>query len=126
MNVVLAIRHADSRLALELLLSEEPGVCIVGTASETEGLLALTQTANPDLAVVEWTLPGKPMPAVLTKAQALTNKLAFLILGQDPSQKQSVLDAGAHAFVLIGDPPEQLLTTLRQVRISLHIRHNPK
>lgn len=126
MNVVLAIRHADSRLALELLLSEEPGVCIVGTASETAGLLALTQTANPDLAVVEWSLPGRPMIDVLSEAGARTNKLAFLVLGQDSSQRQSVLDAGAHAFVLIGDPPEQLLTTLRQVRLSLHIRHNPK
>lgn len=126
MNVVLAIRHADARLALELLLSEEPGVSIVGAASETAGLLALTQTACPDLVVVEWRLPGQPMADVLGELEILTNKLTFLVLGQDSGQKAAALAAGAHAFVLIGDPPEQFLTAVRQLRVSLYIRHNSK
>ena len=60
MNVVLAVRQAHARLALELLLNEEPGVMVVGTASETEGLLALTWIAHPDLVVLEWGLDGRP------------------------------------------------------------------
>src|SRR5262245_61054684 len=122
MNVVLAIRHADVRLALELLLSEEPGVSIVGAASETAGLLALIQTAHPDLVVVEWTLPGRPALDILTSARTRPGKLRFLVLGQDAREKQSVLDAGGHAFVLIGDPPEHLLAAVRQVRVSLYYR----
>jgi DNA-binding NarL/FixJ family response regulator len=121
MNVVLAIRQTDARLALELLLSEEPGVSIVGAASETAGLLALTQTALPDLVVVEWTLPGRSLLDVLPEAQTLTDKLRFLVVGQDADEKQSALDAGAHAFVLIGDPPEHLLAAVRQVRIALYV-----
>lgn len=120
MNVVLAIRHADARLALELLLSEEPGISIVGEASETAGLLALIQTAHPDLVVVEWALPGRPTLEVLAEAHTLTGKVRFLVLGQDPSEKQFALAAGGHAFVLIGDPPEHLLAAVRQARISLY------
>ena len=126
MNVVLAIRQADARLALELLLSEEPGVRIVGAASETGGLLALIQTARPDLVVVEWALPGQPTWHVLTEAQMLIDRLTFLVLGQELSQKQHALDAGAQGFVLIGDPPEQFLTAVRQMRGVLYIRHNSR
>jgi DNA-binding NarL/FixJ family response regulator len=120
MNVVLAIRQADARLALELLLSEEPGVSIVGEASETAGLLALIQTTHPDLVVMEWALPGRPILDVLIEAQTLAGKLRFLVLGRNPSEKQPTLDAGGNAFVLIGDPPEHLLAALRQVRVALY------
>ena len=37
MKIVLAVRQAHIRLALELVLSEEPGVTVVGEASEAEG-----------------------------------------------------------------------------------------
>lgn len=119
MNILLATRHTDARLALELLLSEEPGICIVGTASEPEGLLALIRTTQPDLVVLDWSLPGRPAPTILAEAQRVASQLRFLVLGQDGGMRQRALDVGAHAFVLIGDPPEQLLAALRQVRASL-------
>ncbi len=119
MNVVLAVRQALARLALELLLSEEPGVTVVGTASETEGLLALIRTARPDLVLVEWGLPGRPAPDVLAETQALARPIRFLVLGRDPHLKQPALQAGACAFVLVGDPPELLLAAVRQVRAAL-------
>jgi SARP family transcriptional regulator, regulator of embCAB operon len=116
MNVVLAVRQAHARLALELVLCEEPGVTVVGMASETEGLLALTQTARPDLVVLEWGLPGRPTAAVITDAHAHAGQLRFLVLGRDPALRQFALTAGAYAFVLVGDPPELLLAALRQSR----------
>ena len=119
MNVVLAMRHAQARLALELALSVEPGVTIVGEASETEGLLALARTARPDLVVLEWGLPGRPAPDVLAEAHALAQLLRFVVLGRDLRLKQPALRAGACAFVLVGDPPELLLAAVRQARVAL-------
>lgn len=118
MNILLAIRQANVRLALELLLSEEPGICIVGMASETEGLLALIHTASPDLVVADWSLLSRPATHVLAEACTMTRQVRFLVLGHDSGMRQQALDAGAHAFVLVGDPPEQLLAALRQVRTS--------
>lgn len=119
MNVVLAVRQAHTRLALELVLCEEPGVTVVGTASESEGLLALMQTARPDLVVLEWGLPGRPAETLLEAARAGAGQVCFLVLGHDPAMRQSALTAGAWAVVLIGDPPELLLAALRQVRVAL-------
>ena len=119
MNVVLAVRQAHARLALELALSEEPGVTIVGTASETEGMLALARTARPDLLVLEWGLPGRPAEAALADARACAAPLWILALGRDAARKPAALRAGACAFVLIGDPAEHLLAAVRQVRAAL-------
>lgn len=119
MNVVLALRHAQARLALELALSVEPGVTVVGAASETEGALALAYTTHPDLVLLEWGLPGRPAPEVLATARALARPLRVLVLGCDLYLRQPALQAGACAFVLVGDPPELLLTAVREVRMSM-------
>lgn len=121
MNVVLAMRQAQARLALELALSVEPGVTVVGEASETEGLLALARTARPDLVLLEWGLPGRPVPHVLAEAQRLAQPLRFLVLGCDLHLRQPALQAGACAFVLVGDPPELLLTAVREVRMAIRV-----
>ena len=49
MDIVLASQEYDLRLALEMLFREEPGAAVVGTASESEGLLALIQSTRPNL-----------------------------------------------------------------------------
>ncbi|HEU4324276.1 MAG TPA: hypothetical protein VFS21_14080 [Roseiflexaceae bacterium] len=118
MNIVLAVCQAHTRLALELVLSAEPGVAVVGMASETEGLLALIHTAHPDLVVLEWGLSGRATGAVLAEGRALASRCRFLVLGRDLWQQQPALMAGACAFVLIGDPPELLLAALRQARVA--------
>jgi DNA-binding NarL/FixJ family response regulator len=119
MNVVLAVRRARARLAMEIALSAEPGVTVVGTASETEGALALARTARPDLVLLEWELPGRPAPEVLAERQVLACPPRFLVLGGDQKLKQPALQAGACAFVLVGDPPELLLAAVRQARAAL-------
>jgi DNA-binding NarL/FixJ family response regulator len=118
MNVVLGVRRAALHLALVLILSDEPGVTVVGVASESEGVLALARTAQPDLVLLEWELPGRPAPEVLAEARALARPVRLLVLGSEPGLRQPALEAGACAFVLIGDPPELLLAALRQVRLT--------
>lgn len=118
MNIVLAVGTAPLRLALDVILSQEPGVTVVGMACETEGLLALMRTARPDLVLLEWDLSGRPTEAVLAATHVLPHQLRILVLGRDPALRPAALMAGACAFVLVGDPPEILLAALRQVRAT--------
>ncbi len=120
MHVLLATEQADLRISLELLLDQEPGVNIIGSASETEGLLALIRSAQPDIVILEWDLPGRPMNDILAAAHRLGHPAKFIVLGKQPKQKEQALQAGAAAFVEKGGPPEQLLAAFRQVRS--HIR----
>ena len=116
MDVVLASAQSDLKLALEMLLREEPGIIIVGTATETEGLLALIQAIHPDQVFLDWDLPGRSCSEVLATAQSANCKPTIIVLGKDAIAKQSALAAGADAFVLKGEPPEQLLAAIRMTR----------
>ena len=51
LDVLLAVRQADLRLAIDLFLREEPGLTVVGVACETEGLIALLRTFMHDLSL---------------------------------------------------------------------------
>jgi len=115
MDIVLASQEYDLRLALELLLREEPGAYVVGTASSTQGLLGLIQSACPDLVLLDWDLPGLPSIEVLAEVSSADCRPKIIVLGKDPEARPVALAAGADAFVVKGEPPEQLLIAFRQV-----------
>ena len=58
MRLLLAAAQPNLRLSLELFLSEQPGVEIVGSASESAGLVALIHTTDPDMILTDWDLPA--------------------------------------------------------------------
>jgi DNA-binding NarL/FixJ family response regulator len=115
-DVVLASTQLDLRLALEILLREEPGTDIVGTASAAAGLRALLQAARPELLLLDWDLPGHPPASLLAEARVLDPPPSGIVLGREQEVKPAALAAGSDAFFLRGDPPAKLLATVRQVR----------
>lgn len=116
MDILLASMQLDLRVALEILLREEPGTDVVGTASDAASLRALLQACRPDLVLLDWDLPGHPAASLLVEAKSLDPRPQVIVLGRDLDLKQTVLAAGADAFVLKGDPPGLLLTAIRQAR----------
>lgn len=116
MRLVLAAGQLNFRLALELLLSEQPGVDIVGTASECAGLSALVQTTKPDLILAEWDLPGISLPKIIGEADSLQPPPMIMILINENSSYQTALQAGANAVVLKGISPDVLLAAFNKFR----------
>lgn len=118
MRIVLATGDTDLRLSLELLLSEEPGIKIVGGASDTEGFLALIKSTCPDLAMLDWDLPGRPVEEVLNQTKLLKDRPKLIILGRHPGMKEKALQVGADAYVDTGDKPEKLIYTFRDIHFK--------
>lgn len=115
MDIVLASQEYDLRLALELLLREEPGAYVVGTVSHADALQALIQATNPDLVLLDWDLPGQPLAEVLAQVKSADYIPKIIVLSKDAEARGAAVAAGADAFVIKGDPPKQLLVAFRQV-----------
>jgi DNA-binding NarL/FixJ family response regulator len=115
MRIVLATGDTDLRLSIELLLSEEPGVKILGGASDTEGFLALVESTCPDLVLLDWDLPGRPVEEVLGQTKLFQVQPKLIVLGRHPGSKEEALGAGADAYVDKGDPPEKLLAAFKHL-----------
>jgi len=136
MRVFLADDQAKVRSALRLLLEQEPGLSVVGEATEAEGLLVQVQRIQPDLVLLDWELPdlratdpSTPSTGSGTSSgQRLLSALhspgchlKVIVLSGHLEACEEALAAGADAFVSKGDPPERLLATLRTVGVTSEI-----
>ena len=119
MRILLATEDGDLRLSIELLLSQEPAVRVVGVASEADGLVALIASTRPDLVILDWDLPGRPLAKPMACTQTDGHSIHFLVLGKEAAMKASALHAGADAFVVKGNPPEELINAFRMTRQSI-------
>lgn len=122
MRILLADDQARVRSALRLLLEQEPGLCVVGEAAETEEILAQIQATRPDLMLLDWELPGLALASSIRSGKQLLSvlhghcpDLRVIALSGQLEARQAALAAGADAFVSKGDPPERLLATLRKL-----------
>jgi DNA-binding NarL/FixJ family response regulator len=113
MRVLLADHNSQVRWALRTAIREEPGLIVVGEATEAEALLSQAQALRPDLILLEWELPGQPMEEVLSTLRASSNGCQVIILSRQPECETAALAAGADAFISKAAAPEELLTALR-------------
>lgn len=117
MNVLLAIYWRDLRLAIDLFLREEPGINVIGVANETESLLALLKTTHPHVVLLSWDLPGRTIPEVLSTIHTAPAPPRIIVLGNNESEKDTALAAGADAFLVKGKPPQHLAATIREMNL---------
>ena len=112
LRIVLAIKDTDLQISLEMLLSQDPGIEVVGTASDAKGFLALLHTVRPNQVILDCDFIGHPLDEMITEIKSLESKPKLLLLGKEHELKSSVLKAGADAYVVKGNPPEEIISEL--------------
>lgn len=113
MRVLLADDQPEVRSALRLLLEQEPGLTVVAEVAEALELSALVKETCPDMVLLDWELPGQPSADILLTLRSFCPSMTVVVLSVRPEARSAALLAGADAFVSKGDPPEQLLVTVR-------------
>ncbi len=113
MRVLLADHHSQVRWALRTAIKEEPGLVVVGEALGSQSLLSQARALRPDLILLEWELPGRPMEELLSTLHALNDGCQVIILSRQPECETAALEAGADAFISKAAAPEELLIALR-------------
>ena len=115
MRIILAAREADLRLASQLLLTEEPNVDVVGTASTVSGILALLKTYRVDIVVLDSTLSSKETSEWITKIKNSKSKPKIILLSHTDLSPQTISEMGVDAFVSKMEPPERLVSAFRRL-----------
>lgn len=119
-NVIIAVRDADLRLSLDLLLRDEPYLNVVGTSTTPESTLGLIEAESPALILLEWGICDHPIENVLKDIKNSDLGSKVILLGNRADQKQLARHYGADAFLLIGGAPESLRSTIHDL-ISIEI-----
>ena len=114
MRIILADHHPQALWALKTTLQEKSKFEVTGEAKDAEHLLGLVVQNPPDLVLVDWELPGKPIEDLITELHGCKTKPAVIVMGSQPEYGRMLLKAGADAFISKGDQPDWLLETLQK------------
>ena len=116
MRILLADDRVKVRSALQLLLEQEPDVEVVGEAGDDSGLLLLAEKETPDVIMLDWELPGRPVAALLAEVGHLLPAVKVVAMSVLPEARRAAHEAGVAAFVSKNAPSEELLAVLNALR----------
>lgn len=116
-RVVLVDDHEIVRAGLRSLLSKEPDIHIIGVAETPDEGLRLIQELRPDVAVVDYSLPGMTGTTLCEAIVKRHPEVSVIILTtylDDHVVRQSIR-AGAKAFVYKDVEAKDLMRAIRAV-----------
>lgn len=79
-RLLIAVHTREVKAGLFLSLNGHPSATIVATATTTAELVSYCRSFEPDVAIVEDRLPGRPMYETLLEAQDASPKSRFLLI----------------------------------------------
>ncbi len=116
-RVLLADDHVVVREGLKALIGGHPGFEVVGEAADGPTAVALTAELDPDVVVVDVSMPGlngAEVTAVLRQAKP-DRKVIALTVHEDRGYLRALLEAGAAGYVLKRAAADELVQAIRAV-----------
>lgn len=116
-RIVLADDHALVLEGLRALLTAEPDLHVVATATDGERLLEAVKRFNPDIAIMDLQMPYMDGLTCLRhiRAEGLPVRVLIISAFGDAQSLRSAVEGGADGFALKTDSPEMTLAAIRQV-----------
>ncbi len=116
-RTLIADDHTVVRQGLRKILTENVDIEVVGEASSAEEALALIQTTNADVLILDISMPGKSGLDVLKDIKHHRPKLSVLLLSMHPEMQFAVraLRSGGSGYLTKDAPPEELVRAIRKV-----------
>ena len=116
-RIVLADDHALVLEGLRALLSAEPDLRVVATATDGERLLEAVRRFTPDVVAMDLQMPFMDGLTCLhhIRAEGLPVRVLVISAFGDSQSLRAAVEGGADGFALKTDSPEMTLAAIRQV-----------
>lgn len=116
-RVVLAEDHAMVRAGLERLLGDMPGIEVVGVACDGREAVELVAATDPDVALLDITMPGMSGLAALARIAVDQPRVRVIMLSMHDNEEYvgHALRAGAAGYLLKDADPMELEFAIRSV-----------
>ncbi len=116
-RVLLADDHAVVREGLKALINAQPDMEVVGEAADGLAAVALAAELDPDVVVVDVSMPGLTGAQVATRLREVRpdHKVLALTVHEDGSYLRMLLEAGAAGYVLKRAAVGELVQAIRAV-----------
>lgn len=116
-RLLVADSQTPFRAKLRRVLSSEPDFEIVGEAAQGEQTVHEAQRLQPDLVLMDSSMPRLDGISAIRKLRAAQSRIAVLVLAtlENDEQVFGALRAGASGYLLKNAPPEKIVEASRAV-----------
>jgi two-component system response regulator NreC len=116
-RVLLADDHAILRAGVRMLLDAQPDMAVVAEAADGEEAIQRAGDTQPDVAVVDLTMPGLTGVETLERLrrEVPATRLLVLTMHDDPAYARLALAAGAAGHVIKDADSSELVAAIRAV-----------
>jgi two-component system response regulator NreC len=116
-RIILADDHAVMRRGLKLLLEQQDDFQVIGEAGDGREAVRLAESLNPDVAVLDVTMPNLNGIEAAWQIKAKHPEIGIVVLSMhaDEGYVLRALKAGARAYLLKESPESDFLRAIRSV-----------
>lgn len=124
-RILLAEDHTLVRAGTREILEREPDLAVVGEAGDGQQAVALAESLQPDVAVVDISMPGLDGVEATKQIKQKCPSTAVLILTayDDDEYVFALLEAGAEGYLLKTARPPELVDAIRAVHSGQSVLH---
>lgn len=116
-RVVIADDHPLVRAGLRQVLSDEPAIEVVGEAADGDETVAVLRATEPDVVLLDITMPGAPFPGLLRLLRSAFPRIEVLIVTMHGEDQFAVraLKEGAAGYLTKQQPPAEVISAIKQI-----------
>jgi two-component system, NarL family, invasion response regulator UvrY len=116
-RVVIADDHPLVRAGLRQVLADEPEIEVVGEAADGDETVAVLRTTEPDVVLLDITMPGAPFPGLLRLLRSAFPRVEVLIVTMHGEDQFAVraLKEGAAGYLTKQQPPQEVINAIKQI-----------
>jgi len=114
-KVIIADDDALARTLIEAIVTRDEELELMGAAQDANGAGELAALHQPDVAVLDWVMPGGggPQAARDIATRSPDTRIVALTSSDSPEAELDMLRAGAKSFLVKGCSPDELVRTIR-------------
>jgi NarL family two-component system response regulator LiaR len=119
-HVLLVDDHDIVREGQRALISTEPGMEVVGEATDGFEAIALTKSLQPDVILLDLHMPNKDGLAAIPELKEENPESRILVLTSftEDEKVYAAIKAGALGYLLKDSTPQQILSAIRDVSMG--------
>ncbi|MGB9070341.1 MAG: response regulator transcription factor [Candidatus Acidiferrales bacterium] len=120
LRFLLADDHEVVRRGLRSIIESQPGCDVVGEAADGRRAVALTKELNPDIVILDITMPALNGLEALRQIHGACPRTKVLVVTMHDSNYiiTQVLNAGARGYILKSDATRDLLAAVESLRLN--------
>jgi DNA-binding response OmpR family regulator len=118
MRVFLVCEDERLKLALLMLVDNQPDMVVSGISDRLDSLAIAIHHSDTEALILAWKLPLQMLEKLVAEIRALQHPPQIIYLSNRPEMEDEVKEIGVDFFVAANAPPDRVVDFLKEIQIA--------